>query len=236
MQTIEAKMDDVRYYADILKNSVSVSLDLSVNFEDAVQEKIDSLNYFSFDDYRENYEIFKTYSGIPEAYTPYYNYKNVTHPSYQIHPFLWKFVEASKIKDILSRSFDSLQNDRLESKNIAGYIDGIIGKFGEVINIWENNTIDFSGYTTKYEISKHVDENVSYSEVVDYDGIFYPPAVEDYVKNRDVAAKSVLSGLRKSDATRKISESLSGYQVLSSMEQLSGLQNILDGIYVGADA
>ena len=236
MQTIDAKMNDVWYYADILKNSVSSSLDLSVNFEDAVQDKIDSLNYFAFDAYNANYEIFKTYSGIPDAYTPYYNYKNVTHPSYQIHPFLWKFVEASKIKEILSRSFDSLQNDRLESKNIAGYIDGIVGKFGEVINIWENNTIDFSGYTTRYEISKHIDENVSYSEVVDYDGSFYPPAVEDYVKNKDVAAKSVLSGLRKTDVSRFITESLSGYPVLSSREQLTSIQGILDGVYVGLDA
>lgn len=196
-QVINARMDDMRYYVSILRNYIPDQMSSEVKFEDAIDAKVEELDYFNWDSYRENYEVFRTYSSSPVGYEPYYNHKNLTHSSYQIHPFLWRFIRTSKMKEIMSRSFDSFFNDRLEMGNIAGHIDSIIGKFGEVVNIWMNNTVDFSGYTTRYEISEHIGTNVDYSPVIDYDGAFYPPAVEEYVKNPSVAAKTVSDAMTK---------------------------------------
>ena len=197
MQVVNARMDDMRYYVSVLKNYIPDELGSDEGFEDAIQAKLDELDYFNWDSYRENYEVFRTYSSSSVGYEPYYNHKNLTHSSYQIHPFLWRFVRASRMKDVMSRSFDSFFNDRLEIGNIAGHLDSIIGRFGEVVDIWLNNTIDFSGYTTRYEMSEHVGTNVGYSPVVDYDGAFYPPAVEEYVKSPATAAKTVRDAMTK---------------------------------------
>ena len=223
-QKIVALMDDLRYYIDILKNYIPGKLSSMTKFEDEISSKIDELDYFKWDDYKDNYEIFRTYIGSSDGYEPFYNHKNITHASYQIHPFLWKFISAKKVKDILSRSINSFFNDRLESRNIAGHIDNIVGEFGQVINIWENNTVDYSGYTTRYETSQHVGANVGYSPVVDYDGGFYPPAVEDYVKNHTVAARTVYENLTKDDFfikyVKKNVFNASPNMIVSSMELL----------------
>jgi hypothetical protein len=164
------------------------------NFEYYFDEYLSTLNYFQRPEYLSAYELFKTYGGTSACYDPYYNYKNIAHPSFQVHPFLWNFVEATGVRDIVSRSFDGLLNEKLESLQIHKYIDGMIGDFGQVINIWQNNTTDSTGYTTRYEVNTHTDEDTDYSPVVDYDGGFYPPAVESYLQNREVAVRSVLDG------------------------------------------
>ena len=52
------------------------------------------------------------------------------------------------------------------------------GEFGNSINIWKNHNLDYSGYTSTYEYSDHYsDINTITSEVVGYEGSFYPPAV-----------------------------------------------------------
>ena len=135
-QTIQELMDDLRYYIDILKNYIPGKLGYTTKFEEEISGKISELDYFAWSDYNDNYEIYKTYSGSASGYEPFYNHKNTTHSSYQIHPFLWKFINTKKVKDILSRTINSFFNDRLEARNIAGNIDNMIGKFGEVINIW----------------------------------------------------------------------------------------------------
>ena len=71
----------------------------------------------------------------------------------------------------------------LESENVIGAIDTLLGKFGNVINVWKNNIYDFTGYSTKYEQSNHICEYTNrWSEVVGYEGAFYPPALEAYLK------------------------------------------------------
>lgn len=34
------------------------------------------------------------YNGLCANSDIYYNYKNVTHPSRQYHPYLWNFIDA----------------------------------------------------------------------------------------------------------------------------------------------
>ena len=128
------------------------------DFEYYFDQYLSTLNYFQHPEYLTAHELFKTYGGTSACYDPYYNYKNIAHPSFQV-----------------------LYNEKLERLQIRKYIDGIIGEFGQIVNIWQNNMTDSTGYTTRYEINAHTDEGVEYSPVVDYDGGFYPPAVESYL-------------------------------------------------------
>lgn len=167
------------------------------DFEDAIDSSLCSftdglmgklmyhLNYYGNLRYQQSIELFKTYSGIPSiAYDPYYNYKNQTHPSYQIHPFLWNFEEyenAIGAFNSLAKQIASIDYEELESVNVKEAISKLIGEYGNVIDVWKFNINDFSGYQTRYEGSDHVCQYTSkWSEVVDYDGAFYPPALSAY--------------------------------------------------------
>ena len=97
------------------------------------------------------------------------------------------------------------------------YIDRIIGQFGQIVNIWQNNTVDCTGYTTRYEINTHTDEGVDYSPVVDYDGGFYPPAVESYLADRETAVRTVLHAVTSKNVAQNVRNALSGMQ-LSAMD------------------
>lgn len=61
-------------------------------------------------------------------------------------------------------------------------LTGFIGEFGQVINVWKTDSqfFDTTGYASRYEVSQNQPKNVDLksNEVVDYDGAFYPPAVE----------------------------------------------------------
>ena len=60
-----------------------------------------------------------------------------------------------------------------------------IGKNGEIIDVWKNNSFDFSGYMSRYEQSSHQSstDTTKSCEVIDYEGIFYPPAIEELLKS-----------------------------------------------------
>ena len=185
------------------------------DFEYYFDQYLSTLNYFQRPEYLSAYEIFKTYGGTSACYDPYYNYKNTAHPSFQVHPFLWNFVEAVGVRDIVSRSFDGLLNEKLERLQIYKYIDNMIGEFGQVVNIWENNTTDATGYTTRYEINPHTDEGVDYSPVVDYDGGFYPPAVKAYIADQAAAVKSVRDGATSKSIAQNVRKALADMQMSS---------------------
>ena len=183
------------------------------DFEYYFDQYLSTLNFFQLPEYISAYELFKTYGGTSACYDPYYNYKNIAHPSFQVHPFLWNFVEATGVRDIVSRSFDGLLNEKLERLQIHKYIDGIIGEFGQVVNIWQNNTTDSTGYTTRYEINTHTDEGVEYSPVVDYDGGFYPPAVQSYLQDPVTAVRSVRDGATSKSIAQNVRKALADVQM-----------------------
>ena len=161
---------------------------LTVSFEQIINDIIEKLEYNDKFEYEYSKELFKNYSGLVGVATdPYYNLKNQTHPSYQIHPFMWNFIEYHMKGNVLkniSNMIIGLDYDMLESENVIAAIDTLLGKFGNVINVWKNNTLDFTGYSTKYEQSNHICEYTNrQSEVVGYEGAFYPPALEAYLKS-----------------------------------------------------
>ena len=98
-----------------------------------------------------------------------------------------------------------------------------------MVNIWQNNTTDSTGYTTRYEVNTHTDEGVEYSPVVDYDGGFYPPAVKSYVLNPEEAYRSVRDGATSKSIVQKIRSEMSHIN-LSALYAI-GADALRDGIY-----
>ena len=161
---------------------------LSVSLIDVIGQIISKLEYNDEYEYTYSKELFKNYSGMTEIATdPYYNMKNQTHPSYQIHPFMWNFIEwhpYDSVIDQISKTVADLTYDMLDVSNAASTIDKLLGQFGNVIDVWRNNTYDFTGYSTRYEQSNHICQYTQkWNEVVGYEGAFYPPAVEKYVSD-----------------------------------------------------
>lgn len=122
---------------------------------------------------------FNAYTGVGEQWDSadiYYNHKNITHPSKQYHPYIRNLVEYDAYFDQFANIFNGTVIGDLEETKIMTAIDGYIGKFGNSINFWKNEGIDYSGYSTRYENSYHTSIDGIFSEVIDYDGAFYPPA------------------------------------------------------------
>jgi len=81
----------------------------------------------------------------------------------------------------VSKTFFSVNVDELEAENIASSWHKYFGSYGEskYLDLSQPRYPDYSGYQSRYEDSSHVADNTQFvSEVVDYDGAFYPPAVE----------------------------------------------------------
>lgn len=66
----------------VVKTSIRPVLSDPVSFEDAVSVKLDALNFLDDDYYQFKNDLYLTYGGESFCYYPYYNYKNMTHPSY----------------------------------------------------------------------------------------------------------------------------------------------------------
>jgi len=107
---------------------------------DAIDNILYVIDYRDDEIYKQSKRMFQMYSGVTDfAYDPYYNHKNLAHPSYQIHPFMWNFIEYNQTFFSIDSIFKILTNldyESLESPFIAHTIDNYIGKFGQTINKW----------------------------------------------------------------------------------------------------
>ena len=98
-----------------------------------------------------------------------------------MHPFLWNFIRREAASNVVRKTFYSVNVDELERANIAQNWKKFFGDYGEskYLDLSKPRYPDYSGYQSRYEDSNHVADNTQFvSEVVDYDGAFYPPAVE----------------------------------------------------------
>jgi hypothetical protein len=120
-----------------------------------------------------------TYGGQDVAYYPYYNHKNTTHPSFQLHPYLNNFITDFGYKTPVENIFFNDAIYDLEDMILSN----LVGAYGEMIDVAMNNQYDFSGYKTKYEQSPHTEKGYK-NKIVDYEGAFYPEAVIDLINDR----------------------------------------------------
>lgn len=191
----------LKYFPNALKDQLSgvkhTDADFGVKYKDAfyaqvtsfmdiVQQIVDVLDYTGLEEYAQSKMLFQNYGGISVSTDPYYNSKNQTHPSYQVHPFLWNFIEKTninKVIDDIASIVYKIDIEEISKKMNANAISSLIGEFGETVDLWRHQVNDFTGYTTRYEQSNHVSKHTKLpSEVVDYDGLFYPPALEKYLE------------------------------------------------------
>ena len=74
-------------------------------------------------------------------------------------------------------------------KKISTYF----GEYGQSITKWMNPFLyDYTSYTTRYESSNHNHTSTAkFSEAVDYDGLFYPPAAAEFFRDADQCIASI---------------------------------------------
>lgn len=129
--------------------------------------------------------IFLKYHGLSAGYYPWYNYKNQYHSSRQFHPFIYQFVEHKAINYVVGNAFYSMDNEHLLRLLQSEKISTVLGTIGNWIDVWKNELMDYSGYKSRYENSTHsvlASSKGSGLSCVDYDGTFYPPAVDQYLE------------------------------------------------------
>lgn len=102
--------DEVRARFDIIESYLSDILGEKYDFGEKAQEKVDELNFLNSRQYTDPKGMFNRYTGIPGVSDQVaVNHKNKTHPSYQVHPFLWNFIERDdSMVNTLSRSIGSI--------------------------------------------------------------------------------------------------------------------------------
>jgi hypothetical protein len=106
------------------------------------------INYISgqTSSYNSQKEIYLKYNGTSIGYDPFYNYKNLAYSSYQLHPYLFNFIEKTNLIYPLINSFYSVFDEKYEQKLYEKNIDNIIGKYGNIKNLWNSNLFDWTGY------------------------------------------------------------------------------------------
>lgn len=133
--------------------------------------------------------LYKKYSGLSTGSEPFFNIKNIKHPSYQIHPVIQNFTYS----DEFDYPIDNIANifaDKLTSmltKNLSNYVDD----GGYLINVWNNPYNTNDDYITLYEKSTNRTDLDIIQANIDYDGIFYPKAVKEFLANNTIFESEV---------------------------------------------
>ena len=201
-------VDSYMYNNDYsIEYEINQKYDLLINHENmisAIDNRLSDINFFNFDYYKEQINFYNTYAYNVSSYNPYFVHKNKTHPSYQVHPYLYNFIESRVIDQFVLQTFDNGLILELEESAIENNINNFIGQCGQTINTWLNNARDYSGYKSRYETSYHqieVNNKTRIHEIIDYDGAFFPPAIEQLLTNYDKCVEQVYNGNLSDDTS-----------------------------------
>lgn len=185
----------VQAYANIISNEISSNIDSLYGLDFEVSSRLQQLNFFENDRYNFNKDKFLTYGGKDFCHDQYYNMQNVVHPSYQIHPYLWNFVKKLGNDSLIQAGFQTSRVDELEKEIVNAHISKYLNQYGMAKNTWMNTAnglVDYTGYLSRYEKEDNRQSKTGiFNEVVDYDGAFYPPAIEMFHKNQKQCIESV---------------------------------------------
>ena len=184
MEIIRKEKSRVRTEFEEIENVLSDYQESTESLSSILQNLISDNDLDSNEEYQKVLNEFNTYTNTENGYQRYYNLKNVTHATRQIHPFMWNFIKYVADSRNTDKIFYSFKVSELENSKVEQYIDKILGKYGNLRDIWKYSIQDFSGYTTRYIANDNVtDNNTEIFEVAEYDGAFYPPAIEQYRKD-----------------------------------------------------
>lgn len=168
---------------------------LTEKLDQIIDDFRDEINYISsqIPFYDTSHEIYLKYNGTDVGYDPFYNYKNLAYSSYQIHPYLYNFVEKSNIIYPLANNFFISFTDEYEKEMYEKGIDNILGQYGNVKETWKSGLFDWTSYQSKYERQANV-KNFTAGATnpnVGFTGLFYPPAVKAFLDDRDTFLQNV---------------------------------------------
>lgn len=137
--------------------------------------------------YDASHTIYLKYNGTEIGYDPFYCYSNMAYSSYQIHPYLYNFVEKSTITYPLASNFFVMFSNYYERELYSVGIDNMLGKFGNIKDLWKNGMFDWTSYQSKYEkdASRAKLNDGSINPNIGFTGLFYPPAVDAFLNKRD---------------------------------------------------
>lgn len=133
---------------------------------------------YSISDNAELKSAISKYSGSTIGQSPYYNYKNLTHPSFQLHQYIYNFTKYVYNRFSLENLF--LNAEAVYAEDVQNNIESFIDKVGNVINKWIAGRFDFTGYNSDYETSNPVSD-----QYVRLDGPFNMYALNDYLHDPD---------------------------------------------------
>ena len=181
-------------YSYLKSDSASIDL-LPIRLEKLIQFFKNRSDYIeqNREFYSSQKRTFLQYSGTEFGDDPYFNHKNLTHPSYQIHPYLFNFVKKTNLGYPIANLFHLAFSQNYEQELIDIGIDNLIGKYGNIINLWKYGMYDWSGYRSQYEAQLNVNEqNSKETELIGFTGLFYPKALYEFLDNPEVFIQKVL--------------------------------------------
>lgn len=94
IKAILSILEDVSYHLRHVSGYLSSYYNTTTSLSDAYYETIKEISYQESPEYLSSYAHFRMYNGICSDSDIYYNYKNITHPSKQYHPYLWNFIKS----------------------------------------------------------------------------------------------------------------------------------------------
>lgn len=180
-------------YNNIL-SAVQYVLDYTQHTLNGLQLTNISVNFNEKDEQWRKYKnkLFKKYSGLSSSDYSFYNIKNQRHPSYQIHPYIKNFVDTDNI-DYPIGNIANIVSEKIVSR-LINHISTYVDNDGYLINEWNNTLHTNSDYISEYEHSSNISPIGIVSKQIDYDGLFYPEAVKDFLADTR-AFTSTLRGL-----------------------------------------
>ena len=132
--------------------------------------------------------VYYKYIGQPSGMYPHANIKNIYHPSYQIHPYMKNFYEiirdGNPLKNVFKYVTQGYEND-------YATVSDRIDEYGNLVNAWYRENVDFTGYTTSFEESDNNDKNNVPNKYIDVEHPFIYDALVDLYDNSLSAITSV---------------------------------------------
>ena len=164
---------EIKYYTSIAARMQEL--------KQSITEVCENLDFI-----QEENNVFLRYNGTSRGIDPYTNIKNQTHSSYQIHPYLYNFIEQSDTVYPLANTFYVSFLEDYEQHLLDIGLDNIIGKYGNPINVAHYDIRLWNGYQSKYEYDQALlNAKARNVDLQNFSGAFYKKALYDYLNDTE---------------------------------------------------
>lgn len=142
-----------------------------------------------------NSDVFYRYTGLSSGLTPYYNWKNLTHPSIAVHPFLKGLIEIGldfnrSIQRLLIQLVGTVEYD----------FDNLIyriNEYGNTVQSWRSINNELIHYSTYYEANTNFNNDGIVSKNIGIDGPWNIEALQYFLNDPVNFITEVSSGINQ---------------------------------------